>query len=353
MTNIQKDQVLDTKFNNVQCPRCSTLLKVKNENALMRCPVCDKAFYVAKKTAYRRKEQGRDATETPEIKGMKTPLSEIITMVIFFVLFTVIAIISVYPLLWAFNNSLKTFEEYSDNSFILTKSWNFINYVKVFLGDFQYNNVNYIGMLWNSLWMVVVRVFVNVASSAMLAYAIARFRFPGKELLYATVIFVNTIPVIGSGPAAFKVLDALGMVENPATIWLSWASGFDFAFIVLYGYFKGVSPAYSESAYIDGAGELKTFFSIILPQVIPCLVAIVITQAIGVWNDYGTVMIYLRRTPNLAYGLYMFNTESMYISNSKPIFFSAAVISAVPIIVLYASTQKLILTNMTAGGLKG
>jgi ABC-type glycerol-3-phosphate transport system permease component len=287
------------------------------------------------------------------IASKKSNLSEKITAYVFFALFVVIAFISIYPLLWAFNNSLKTFEEYSNNSFVLTESWNFINYQNVFTGTFQYDNVTYLGMLVNSLWMVVLRVFVNVASSTMLAYAIAKFRFPGKEFLYVVVIFVNTIPIIGSGPAAFKLLNELGMVENPATIWLSWASGFDFAFIVLYGYFKGVSPAYSESAYIDGAGELRTFFSIVLPQIVPCLVAIMITQAIGVWNDYGTVMVYLRKTPNLAYGLYMFNTESMYITDSKPVFFAAAVISAVPIIILYACTQKLIMSNMAAGGLKG
>ena len=288
-----------------------------------------------------------------EIASKKSTVSEKITAWVFFVLFVIIALISIYPFLWAINNSLKMFDEYSENSFVLTKSWQFINYVRVFSGEFQYDNVTYLGMLWNSLWIVVVKVFVNVASSTMLAYAVARFRFPGKDLLYVIVIFVNTIPIIGSGPAAFKLLNALNMVENHATIWLSWASGFDFAFIVLYGYFKGVSPAYSESAYIDGANEYQTMFSIVLPQVIPCLVAIVITQAIGVWNDYGTVMIYLRKTPNLAYGLYMFNTESMYITNSKPIFFAAAVISALPIIVLYSCTQNLIMENMTAGGLKG
>ena len=287
------------------------------------------------------------------IASKKSNLSEKITAYVFFALFVVIAFISIYPLLWAFNNSLKTFEEYSNNSFVLTESWNFINYKNVFTGTFQYDNVTYLGMLVNSLWIVVVHVFVNIASSTMLAYAIAKFRFPGKEFLYVVVIFVNTIPIIGSGPAAFKLLNELRMVENPATIWLSWASGFDFAFIVLYGYFKGVSPAYSESAYIDGAGELRTFFSIVLPQIVPCLVAIMITQAITVWNDYGTVMVYLRKTPNLAYGLYMFNTESMYITDSKPVFFAAAVISAVPIIILYACTQKLIMSNMAAGGLKG
>ena len=287
------------------------------------------------------------------IASRKSAKSEKVTAVIFFILFVVIALICIYPLFWAFNNSLKTFDEYTRNSFKLTTTWSFSNYVEVFSGTFQLDTVDYFGMLINSLWIVVVRVLVNVASSAMLAYAIARFRFPGKELLYVIVIFVNTIPVIGSGPAAFKLMNALNMVENPATIWLSWASGFDFAFIVLYGYFKGVSPAYSEAAYIDGSGELRTFFSIILPQVIPCLVAIMVTQAIGVWNDYGTVMIYLRESPNLAYGLYVFNADSRFASNSKPVYFAAAVISSLPIIILYACSQNLILTNMTAGGLKG
>jgi len=287
------------------------------------------------------------------ILSKKSSMSEIVTAIIFLILFIIIAIVCIYPLFWAFNNSLKTFDEYSENNFILTKSWDFYNYFKVFNGTFQYNGVTYLGMLYNSLWILVVRVFVNIASSLMLAYAIARFEFPGRNFLYAVVIFANTIPIIGSGPATFKLLNSLNMVENPTTIWLSWAGGFDFAFIVLYGYFKGISPSYSESAYVEGAGELRVFFSIILPQIVPCVVAIMITQAIGVWNDYSTVMIYLRTKPNLAYGLYMFNTESIYISNSKPIYFAAAVISALPVIVLYACTQKLILTNMTAGGLKG
>jgi ABC-type glycerol-3-phosphate transport system permease component len=139
----------------------------------------------------------------------------------------------------------------------------------------------------------------------------------------------------------------------PQFVELLGYAGFDFAFIVLYGYFKGVSPAYSESAYIDGASEVRTFVSIILPQIIPCLVAIMITQAIGVWNDYGTVMINLRDYPNLAYGLYLFSSTSRLSKDSKPLFFAAATISAVPIIILYACTQNLIMTNMTAGGLKG
>ncbi len=287
-----------------------------------------------------------------KIASKKSGLNEKITAVIFFILFVVIAFMCIYPFMWAINNSLKLHREYMRDSFAITDSWVISNYSLVF-SSFKLGNMGYFDMLFNSLWILVVKVAVNVGASAMLAYALARFRFPGKEFLYTVAIFVNTIPIIGSGPAAFKLLSALKMVENPFTIWLSWASGFDFAFIVLYGYFKGVSPAYSESAYIDGAGELRVFFSIMLPQVLPCLVAIMITQAIGVWNDYGTVMIYLRKSPNLAYGIYMLYQTAHTLEGGIPVYFAAAVISALPVIVLYASTQKLIMTNMTAGGLKG
>lgn len=283
----------------------------------------------------------------------KSSRQDIIIAVVFFIIFLVLALIYIYPMLWALNNSLKTYEEFIQDNFGITHSWLFENYARVFSGDFHYKNFYYEHMLFNSLWMLVVQVFVNVASSTLLAYAIARFRFPGKGLLYGVVIFANTIPIIGAGPQAFKLMNQLGMINNPFTIWISWAAGFDFAFIVLYGYFKGISPSYSESAYIDGAGEFKVFLKIILPQVMPCIAAICITQAISVWNNYSTVMVYMRDYPNLAYGLYLFETDKNYIKNSMPIYFAASIISCVPVIVLYACTQKLLLTNMTAGGLKG
>ena len=64
-------------------------------------------------------------------------------------------------------------------------------------------------------------------------------------------------------------------------------------------------------------------------------------------------MIYMRNYPNLAYGMYLFRNGANYVADSMPIYLAAAVISSIPIIVLYASTQNLILTNMTTGGLKG
>ena len=273
-------------------------------------------------------------------------------IVFFFVFFVICALMHVYPIIWAFLNSLKTHREFTNHPFALPSEWRFINYVRIF-SEFEVRNTGYFEMLWNSLWMLVVSVFVNVASSALLAYPLARYRFPGKEMLYAVVIFANIIPIIGSGPAQFKIMTAFHMVNNPLTIWLSWAGGFDFAFIILYGNFKGISQTYSESARLDGANDFIVFLKIILPQAFPCIVAIAIQQSIGVWNNYSRAMIWLRDYPNLAYGLYLFNTEALYVKDSKPIYFAAAIISSFPVIILYSCTQKLILTNLTAGGLKG
>lgn len=293
-----------------------------------------------------------------KLKFKHSPTSVKVIYVFFFVLFTLCAFLYAYPIIWAIINSFKTMKEYATDSLALPQTWIFRHYLDVFT-EFQAVPLSggapyrYFDMLFNSLWILVVNVFVNVGSSALLAYALARFRFPGSKFLYAVVIFANTIPIIGSGPAQYKLAMALNMINNPSIIWLMWASGFDFAFIVLYGYFKGISSSYSESAKMDGANNWTILMKIMLPQVIPCIVAIAITQAISVWNNYTISMVYMRDYPNLAYGMYLFKDSNFLVKDSMPIYFAAAVISCIPVIILYASTQNLILTNMTTGGLKG
>jgi ABC-type maltose transport system permease subunit len=83
------------------------------------------------------------------------------------------------------------------------------------------------------------------------------------------------------------------------------------------------------------------------------MLALMVTNFVARWNDYAFVQINLPNYPNLAYGLYLFNSASNYVEDSKPIYFAATIISCIPVIVLYAANQKLILTNITAGGLKG
>ncbi len=274
-------------------------------------------------------------------------------IIAFSILFMAHAIVCIFPVFFTIINALKTDPEYTKDILAFPTNPQWKNFIYAFT-EFQANRNYFFDMLFNSLWMLVLSVFCNVMSSLLLAYGISKFEFVGKEFLYALVIFANTIPIIGSGPAGFKLRFAMGMVNNPALIWISWCGGFDFAFIVFYGTFKGISNEYSEAAKIDGANNLYIMFGIVVPQALPSVVAIAITQAIGVWNDYSTSMIYMREYPSLAYGLYLNSGKaSSYGKNSKTVYFATAIISSIPVIVLYACNQKLILENMTAGGLKG
>ena len=284
--------------------------------------------------------------------------SEKATLCVFFAFFLAMTVIYIYPILSIFLNSFRELSEFEElyvnpnaSPFTLPE-WQTRSWKEVFT-TFKYKDFTYFDMLLNSIWITGVKVTVNIMASVFLAYAVARFRFPGRNFLYAVVIFSQTIPIVGTGAASYKLFTKLNFINNPALMWIAWFSAFDFAFIVLYGTFRGISPTYSESAKLDGADNLTVLFKIVMPQAFPCIAALAIQQSITVWNDYTTSLIYLRDYPNIAYGLFVTEKSISYFYNARALYSAVVCISMIPILILYACSQKLILTNMNAGGLKG
>lgn len=283
----------------------------------------------------------------------KKPTVEKIILILFFVFFTVQFIVHAMPFLWLINNALKTTEEFFASSIALTKTWSVSNFASVFT-QFKVNGgIGFFEMLFNSLWIALVYVIVSVISSVMLAYILARFRFPGKGFLYGLIVFARTIPILGTGAASFKLKYTLGMINNPALIWLGWAVAFDQTALILFATFKGISQTYSEAAKIDGANNVLILLKIILPQAMPSIIAVSVNLLLARWNDYSTAQITLSNYPNLAYGLYIFQTESAWSVNTKGTYFASVVMVSVPIVVLYALSQNMIIKNISIGGIKG
>ena len=284
--------------------------------------------------------------------------SEKVTLCVFFAFFLAMTVIYIYPILSIFLNSFRELSEFEElyvnpnaSPFTLPE-WQTRSWKEVFT-TFKYKDFTYFDMLLNSIWITGVKVTVNIMASVFLAYAVAKFRFPGRNFLYAVVIFSQTIPIVGTGAASYKLFTKLNFINNPALMWIACFSAFDFAFIVLYGTFRGISPTYSESAKLDGANNLTVLFRIVLPQAFPCIAALAIQQSITVWNDYTTSLIYLRDYPNIAYGLFVTEKSISYFYNARALYSAVVCISMIPILILYACSQKIILTNMNAGGLKG
>ena len=291
-------------------------------------------------------------------------LSEKLTFILYFIFFVVMALITLYPIYSAVLISFTSISNIVSKE--INSFWDFFrisgqpqfdswaNVVTEFSVTTDVGDQNLLNMLVNSIWFTIAKVSLSLMASFILAYAVAKFNFPGKELIYVIAVFVQTIPLFGTGSASYKLFDALNMVNNPSLFWFAWVTGFDFTFIILHGTLTGISNSYSESAKIDGANNMTIFLQIIIPMVAPVLLALFISNSLSVWNDYSTIMVYLKDYPTLSYGLYVFQTgESIYAKNAPAIQNAATIISALPIVLIYSFSQKLILTNISVGGLKG
>lgn len=277
--------------------------------------------------------------------------SQNIVFVVYFIIFLAFCVLSLYPIYWCFINSMKGLIEFAENPLGLPSRFNFDHYVGIF-DKFEVAGQNFWQMLWNSCWQTFGACFLNVAASVMVAYPISRYNFPGKKIIYGIIIFRITIPVVGSAAAQYKLFRDLNMLSNPSSFWMAWLGGFDMTALILYGYFQSISKAYSEAAYLDGANRFQVLWYAVLPQAVPCIIALYVNQVIGKWNDYTTSQLYLREYPNLALGLYSFEKAAVF-EGGMPVYFATVIISAIPPIILYSAGQKLMLENMSIGGIKG
>lgn len=280
---------------------------------------------------------------------VKRSRSEIVVLGIFFVIIALHAISLMYPLVWTFLNALKTNKMFEESSLSLPDPVMWKNFAEAFK-KINIEGVSLLSMLINSVWICVEGIGVNILASLLVAYPIARYRFPGRDLLYALAIFSMTIPLVGTGTISYRLQYNLGMIDNPFWIWFAWFTGFNGNFLILYGCFKTISKTYAEAAYIDGANEVQVFLKVMLPQARPTITAMTVLGLIGMWTNYSVSLITLPSYPNLALGIFLF---SDMVVASKPLYFAAICITMLPILILYACCQKSIMSNFSVGGIKG
>ena len=284
----------------------------------------------------------------------KRTTSQKIVFAIVFVVFLLYAIYLLLPIFFAFNASLKNGTRAFNKDMI---GWafgsgepKFGNYLTAF-EKLELQKTDFFGMTVNSLVYALGSTFCGIMSSTFLAYAVCKYDFKLKNFLYSLALFVMIIPIYGSLPATYRLLDKL-QFTNSWFYLLSTAGGFGFNFIVIHSFFEGVSNEYAEAAKIDGAGHFRVFFTIMLPMAIPSITAIAVTAFIGAWNDYMTPLLYFRKLPTLSSGLWSYYQKIQYLGN-EPVYFAGVLISLVPVVVLFLSFQNTVMEKVYAGGLKG
>lgn len=273
---------------------------------------------------------------------------QIAVFTVAFLLFALYAFTIIYAMGWSVISSLRPRKELMNDPFGLPTSLSFKNYATAFR-EMNVNGTNMIMLIVNSLWYSILGTAINIACALTMAYVVSKYKFFGRNAIYFIAVVVMVLPIVGSLPATYKLIRTLNLNDSPLIL-LTFTSGFGYNFIVLYGFFAGVSWSYAEAALMDGAGDFTIFFKVMLPQAMPAVLSLFILSFIGVWNDYQGPLLYMEKMPTLSVGIYLYQEE---MAANPHILYAAINLSVLPVFALFIGFQETIMTNTVAGGLKG
>lgn len=255
------------------------------------------------------------------------------------------SLLVIVPLIWVIVSSFKTSSEIFASPFALPKHWNFTNYVNAWttarIGSF----------FLNSVIVVFGALILTMAFGSMSAYVLARFSFPGSRLLYYLMLAGLTFPVFLAIVPLFFVLRGIGLLNTLPGLILTYAAfAFPFTVFFLYAFFRSLSKSIAEAAAMDGAGEWRTFFQIMLPMARPGLSTVAILNFVGLWNQF-LLPVALNPNPDnyvLTQGMASFASQAGY-SVDFGALFAAVVITVVPVLIVYLIFQRQLQGSVSQG----
>lgn len=259
-----------------------------------------------------------------------------------------------FVLVWMFCNSIRPQKSYFNNvlAFWNLKGATFDNYVKIFTTKYSSAKITMFGMLKNSLVLIAVCTGLQAIVPVITGYVVARYKTRLGAIAVQLVIISMVVPAIGSTASTYAFMSAIKLKDKWLGIFLMNAGGLGFGMLLYKNYFSSVSWEYAESAFLDGAGNLRVFFSIMYPQALPLIVSMAILNVIGLWNDYMTPYLFLNSKPTVALGVYSIQTRAEQ-SGAMPQAFAAMTFMTVFVLAIYAGFSKTIMSSMSVGGLKG
>ncbi len=288
------------------------------------------------------------------LRSKITPLSA----VVFGVLIVYVVLLFV-PLLWALISSLKADMDFRNNLFGLPKKWLFQNYSDTFLGFYvtvesgkAFRNVFMPEQFLYSVLYAGGCAFTATFVPCLVGYLTSRFKYKFSGILTVVVIVCLTLPVVGSLPSEIRMARFFGLYDHIWGMWIMKANFLNMYLLVFQAIFSGVQGEFTEAAKIDGAGNTRIFFAIMLPLVSQTFLTVYILNFIGFWNDYQTPLIFMPNIPTVSYGLYIFNRRTEGQFSTIPMKLTGSVLVFLPVLAVFCVFQKRLVGNITIGGLK-
>lgn len=259
----------------------------------------------------------------------------------------ILTIIAVFPLLWILLSSVKTSGELTANpTSFLPKNFTLENFIHVI------KDLGFAVNIKNSLLISLITTLIAITISAMAAYGIVRF-FPKfgnvmSKLLVTTYMFP---PILLAIPYSL-VMAKIGLTNTRRGLVIVYLSfSVPYAVWMLVGFFKTVPIGIEEAAKIDGADKLQTFVRIVLPLVMPGIVATAIYTFINAWNEFLYSLILINSTDRMTVSVALRSLQGAEILSWGDMM-AASTLVVVPSIIFFMFIQRKIAAGMTDGSVK-
>ncbi len=256
-------------------------------------------------------------------------------------------LVSIGPLLWIVMSSFKTNKEILASAFSLPSNWGFSGYKAAleFAPIFKFYG--------NSLIIAIASTLLNILIVSMAAYILARCKFRGKTFLTLLLSSSLLIPVSALLMPIYIIMTRIGLYDTKTGLILVYAAlGLPTSLFVIKSYFQGIPVELEEAAYLDGAGFVRTYFTIIFPIAKSGLVTAAILQFLTSWNEFMFALILTKS--NSARTLPMaLNYFTAQFSFNYTAMFAALAMVIIPSILIYTVLQEQITESMVAGSVKG
>jgi N-acetylglucosamine transport system permease protein len=255
------------------------------------------------------------------------------------------SVVVIVPFLWVVLSSFKTTKEILASPFSLPAHWSFDNYVKA------WTDAGIRSFFLNTVIVVGVALVLVMLLGAMCAYVLARFKFPGSRFIYYLMLAGLTVPIFLAIVPLFFVLKNIGLINTlPGLIMVYVAFALPFTVFFLYAFFKALPDDVYEAALMDGAGDWRAFFQIMLPMARPGMASVAIFNFLGLWNQFLLPVALntdLRRYV-LTQGMAEFASQAGYAVDFGALF-AAVVITVVPVLIVYVIFQRRLEGSVSQG----
>ena len=259
------------------------------------------------------------------------------------------AIAVIFPFVWMVVTALKSDPEILSSPWTLPAALQWDNFTRAWtqarIGTFFINTMIVLaGSLTGTLLV-----------SSMAAYVLARFTFPGRQLIFYGFIAGLMFPVfLALVPLYFLVNDLNMLATFQGLILVYIAYSLPFTIFFLTAFFKTLPAEVGEAAILDGASQYQIFFQIMMPLAKPGLIAMGIFNFLGQWNQFLLPLVLMPDENKylLSQGLYFLAVQQGY-QNDYGALFAAMVITMVPTLIIYVLFQRRLESGLTAGALKG